>query len=157
MELFEPLDDDRIVQDVKDFFTYDDLRHPVSYAKIERRVQALVSIGSSNGDVTGVHGKGGDNTYEQRLVNNNEYWRALQVIKQAVRACSDRSAKIMEHRYLKRETIAAVQAAINLSGTKSYYAADRYARYEFADAVCSIAAQANISEDVIPNFLGAKV
>lgn len=155
MGLITEYDERGVIRDVKAFFLEDSFNHPVSYAKIVRHVNQIIGLNSMSEDVTGVRGSSKDNVAEMRMINNNLYFRANNAINRVVENCSCRaSTEILKLRFIKHQTIFRVKAQLYLESNDSYYKAERYACYEFAEGIEAAKLIFGIPDDIIPNFLG---
>lgn len=153
MGILPEYDNDKIYQTVSDFFLLDVPGRQPSYAKIERRVSVVEGLSGQNADVTGIKGSSKGNSTEDRLLAGNDYWRAKQAIKTAIKSCSATSAIIMQCRYLQGQKVWQVQAKANISGNATYQKADQLARYEFADVIEYAKGKYGVADSIIPNFL----
>ncbi|QLL69585.1 hypothetical protein [Lactobacillus sp. 3B(2020)] len=155
MELFEKVDEKRVIREVRAFFFHDGLGE-VTYAKIEREANIMLGLTGLSGDVTGIRGSAKGNSAEERLLNADEYYRAYNGIKIAIKSCHYPSDVILDKRYLKHWVISKVMAELNLSGNASYSSADHRAIFEFVEVIAKIKSMLNISDQVIPDFTQQK-
>lgn len=153
MALFPKVNMQRVADQVSDFFLCDDFEHPRNYSRIVRRANVIMGLTGDSGDVTGIRGSAPGNVAENRLIENDKYYRAEIVVKQAINACSTRSRIILTERYVNHSKVWMIQRLINLTGNDSYQKADRLARLEFADAIDAVKDKFLVSDDLIPSFL----
>lgn len=153
MELGPVLDEEKTVQVVRDFFTKDDFAHRKNYDKIKRNYYAVMGISAPMGDVTGIHGSGG-NHVEEKWLGDIPYAHAMKCISRGIHACPYESQVILLFRYCDHQTIDVTMREAQIMSSGSYYTADHKACYRFADAMDSILSKADDeTRALFPDFL----
>lgn len=153
MGFLPEIDEAAVLKAVSDFFLQDGPQHPVNYATIERRANAIIGLTGQGNDVNaGFSGSSKGNSAENRVISNDMYWRAKLAVEASINACSEQSAQILKYRYIKQLKVWQVRSLVNIDGNGSYQRADRHARYEFADVIELVKDRYSIPDTIIPDF-----
>lgn len=148
MRLFEVIDPDRTAQNVADFLSGKGRYKYRGYPKLLEDEQVFGKVGSSGGDITGIHGSK-RNRVEEVMIEKAHCREAISCVKDAINTCLPAQQTILKERYINGTKRGIVMQMVLIGGNDDYQDADVVARNRFAAALDKFV-KARECEDLIP-------
>ena len=150
VELLPDYDEKKTAKNVADYFQGKGKFKRYSYPRLVETEQVLGMVHSVTGDVTGVHGSGGNHT-EDALIAKAHCRQALKCVTRAIDSCDYVQQVILRERYVNGQKRATVMALAGIGGNDQYQEADQAARNRFAAALDKLSVASGVS-DLIPTL-----